>query len=174
MSFNNEQLEKLANATHKATAESVPSSMNDYIVDMDALLQVLDYHGLALNQYTRPTDIDVFFSIKGGGYVIGEIKRKGVRLPRKQYAVFMHLVDLIHSTGVPCFLIVGEHDIPKDQPVDVAQCKTRFYYDGNGEKNGTIFPEEPETFGETFRRLIAPYYPNLETAAGQTGTNHRP
>lgn len=132
-------------------------TMNDYITNADRLFQRLDFSGLAVDEHTRPMDIDIFMSKgKGKGYVIAEIKRGTKPLPKRQYAILVHLTDILNNAGEPTTLIVAEHNTKAEETVDVAQCRTRWYYNSDGQ--GCIKPTDGETLGVTWHKMIDPCF----------------
>ncbi|MBR3746999.1 MAG: hypothetical protein IKN27_08580 [Selenomonadaceae bacterium] len=93
--------------------------------------QIIDFSGIRVGNIT-PTDCDGFIEYHGKAYILLELKRRGVEVPRGQLIALRRAVDDWQQADKVATLIIADHDV--DDPardIDAANCPVReFYYKG--------------------------------------------
>lgn len=97
--------------------------MRGHIFYRERSLQVKDYSTLRYKNIT-PTDIDGYFEIKNKVFVFIELKGVNAPFLDGQKLALERLVD---SLNKPAILVIGEHNTPVDEDIDVAKCKVWKY-----------------------------------------------
>lgn len=96
--------------------------------------QLIDFQGLAVDEYIYPTDIDGLIEYKDSEYIIFEVKYGDAEVPFGQKLALQRMVDDFTKTGKQAVVFVCEHTVRNpDKPVVAAWCKVREIYYG-GEK----------------------------------------
>ena len=94
--------------------------------------QIIDFSGLRIGNIT-PTDCDGLIEYHGKAYILLELKRRGVEVPKGQLLALKRAVDDWQRAQKFATLIIAEHDV--DNPntdIDAASCHVReFYFKGN-------------------------------------------
>lgn len=97
----------------------------------DRRRQLIDCHNLRIGNIT-PTDCDGLIEYKNKAYIIFELKRRGVEVPKGQLLAFERAVDDWLQANKLAVLIIADHDIENpEEDIDAAACLVRtFYYRG--------------------------------------------
>lgn len=96
--------------------------------------QLIDFQGLAVDEYIYPTDIDGLIEYKDSEYIIFEVKYGDAEVPFGQKLALQRMVDDFTKTGKQAVVLVCEHTVRNpEKPVVAAWCKVREIYYG-GEK----------------------------------------
>ena len=96
--------------------------------------QLIDFQGLAVDEYIYPTDIDGLIEYKDSEYIIFEVKYGDAEVPFGQKLALQRMVDDFTKTGKQAVVLVCEHTVRNpEKPVVAAWCKVREIYSG-GEK----------------------------------------
>lgn len=109
--------------------------------------QLIDFQGLAIDNYIYPTDIDGLIEYKDSEYILFEIKYGGAEVPLGQKLALQRMVDDFTKVGKQAVALVCEHTVrDADKPVIAAWCQVReMYYGGEGQWRA---PNKPITVRE--------------------------
>ena len=90
--------------------------------------QINDFSGLAYGNKITPTDIDGLIEYQDKGYVLIEVKLRGVLLPYGQRLALERMTDDLTRAGKPTVCIIASHDIDDpEQDINVANTRVREY-----------------------------------------------
>lgn len=108
--------------------------MDSRINNPQRMKQLIDFQGLAVDEYIYPTDIDGLIEYKDSEYIIFEVKYGDAEVPFGQKLALQRMVDDFTKTGKQAVVLVCEHTVRNpEKPVVAAWCKVREIYYG-GEK----------------------------------------
>jgi len=108
--------------------------MESRINNPQRMKQLIDFQGLAVDEYIYPTDIDGLIEYKDSEYIIFEVKYGDAEVPFGQKLALQRMVDDFTKTGKQAVVLVCEHTVRNpEKPVVAAWCKVREIYYG-GEK----------------------------------------
>lgn len=96
--------------------------------------QLIDFQGLAIDDYIYPTDIDGLIEYKDSEYIIFGVKYGDAEVPFGQKLALQRMVDDFTKSGKQAVVFICEHTVRNpDKAVIAAWCKVREIYYG-GEK----------------------------------------
>lgn len=92
--------------------------------------QCLDFSGLK-DGNKLATDIDCFIEIDDKLYIIIEIKHENSKeIPLGQRIALERLCKRLNTNTSKCFVLIGEHNVPNNQIINICQTKLISYNNG--------------------------------------------
>lgn len=73
--------------------------------------QLIDFQGLAVDEYIYPTDVDGLIEYKDSEYIIFEVKYGDAEVPFGQKLALQRMVDDFTKTGKQAVVFVCEHTV---------------------------------------------------------------
>lgn len=98
--------------------------------------QNISFNNLRLNGFT-PSDIDIAYEVNGATFIFGEIKKKGVKVPKGQALLLRHIAKGLKEAGKNVMLFVAEHETQVSEDVDAGSLAVKHVYftkDGIGHR----------------------------------------